>query len=239
MSTTTNGSHELQTEDEALSRPARRRHRQGDVGPRPDRRGRPLLREALHALAAPALVDRGLRLHRGRPAVGRPGHVHRRGARVPAVRLLRVLPRRGAGDRRAAAVRASPRRPTRRRSSSPRRSPTRRSTWSSWTASTARCFGVERRRRSATCSTSSARRERGLGDALRRHPPRVRRATCARTRATSRALVRGITVYMIVIEGMLGLADVLGRPHDRARSATATGARRRAPRWSRRSRPRR
>ena len=51
-------------------RPAGRRHRQGDVGPRPDRGGRPLLREALHALAAPALVHRGLRLHRGRHASG-------------------------------------------------------------------------------------------------------------------------------------------------------------------------
>src|SRR3954451_4499305 len=78
--------------------PDGRRHRQGDVGARQDRRGRSLLREALHAVAASALVNGGLRLHRGQKAVGGPEHVHRRREEVPRVRLLRVLPRRGASD---------------------------------------------------------------------------------------------------------------------------------------------
>ena len=58
----TNGHEELHTDDEALSVLL-----DGDIdkvmsGLDQHRRGRPLLREALHALAAPALVHRGLRL---------------------------------------------------------------------------------------------------------------------------------------------------------------------------------
>ena len=72
-----NGHEELKTEDEALSVLL-----DGDIDKVMSGLDKiveaTLLREALHALAAPALVDGGLRLHRGRQAVGGPGHVHRR-----------------------------------------------------------------------------------------------------------------------------------------------------------------
>ena len=154
--------------------PARRRHRQGHVGPRQDRRGRPLLREALHALAAPALVDRGLRLHRGRQAVGRPGHVHRGRAQVPRVRLLRVLPRRGAGDARAAALRD--RRAHPRGEGLPHHADLRRGQAHRLLGRLLprglRHRGGEPRRDDRQ---AALRGEQGLGDALRRDPPRVRR----------------------------------------------------------------
>ena len=47
-------------------------------------------------------------------------------------------------------------------------------------------------------------RQRRLEDALRRHPPRVRRGA-AQGPDDFAALVRGVTVYMIVIEGTLAL----------------------------------
>ncbi len=61
---------------ERARRAARRRHRQGDGEPRPDRRGRPLLQEADLALGEPGLELRELRLHRATPRSGttaRPG----------------------------------------------------------------------------------------------------------------------------------------------------------------------
>ena len=66
------GATELVTEDEALSVLLDADIDKVMARARPDHRGGPLLREALHALAAPAVVHRGLRLHRGREAVGRP-----------------------------------------------------------------------------------------------------------------------------------------------------------------------
>ena len=184
--------------------PARRRHRQGDVGPRPDRRGRPLLREALHALAAPALVDRGLRLHRGRPPVGRSGHVHRGGAQVPRPSASRSSSSPRTGSPSSCFRSRSPRRTRRRSSSSPRRSPTRPSTSSSGTASTARSStptptaSPSSSTSTATSSTRTGRRcstsiLHECAEDLRKDP------------SDFPALVRGVTVYMVVIEGMLAL----------------------------------
>ena len=85
-------------------RPAGRRHRQGHGRPRPHRRGGALLPEAVLALGEAALELRVVRLHPGRGRVGF-RRSDRRGTRVHAVEPVVVLPRRGARDDRAAAVR--------------------------------------------------------------------------------------------------------------------------------------
>ena len=48
-------------------------------------------------------------------------------------------------------------------------------------------------------------REQGLGDAVRRHPPRRAPSGLRKDPSDFEALVRGITVYMVVIEGTLAL----------------------------------
>ena len=137
--------------------------------------------------------------------MGRPGHVHRGGAAsssrfgfseffIAEERVtVELLPVR---DRRAHT--------TRRSSSSPRRSPTRPSTSSSGTASTARSSArtpTASPSSSTSTATSSTRTGRRCSTGSSTSAP----STCARTRATSPALVRGVTVYMVVIEGMLAL----------------------------------
>ncbi len=165
--------------------PSGRRHRQGHVGPRPHHRGRPLLREALHALAAPALVHRGLRLHRGRPPVGRPGHVHRRGAPVPCVRVLRVLHRRG--PRHGGAPPLRHRRTAQGGAALPDDADLGR-------GEARRLLGpllprglqFRRGRDRGAAQPAPLRRQQGLGDDVRRHPPRVRGGPAQGPARTSR-----------------------------------------------------
>ena len=107
--------------------------------------------------------------------VGRPGPVHRGGAQVPALRLLAVLPRRGAGHGRAAAVRDG--RALARGAGVPDHADLRRG----------QAHGLlrpllprgardEGRRHRRDARHPAHPRQQGLGDALRRDPPRLRRA---------------------------------------------------------------
>ena len=66
-------------------------------------------------------------------------------------------------------------------------------------------FGSDAKTIADNLAAAAPEDEQRVPRALRRHPARRRRDACARTPPTIEALVRGITVYMIVIEGTLAL----------------------------------
>ena len=135
--------------------------------------------------------------------MGRPGHVHRRGAEFIQFGFSAVLPRRGARDGRAAAVRD--RRAHPRGAGLPHHPDLRRGQALVFFDRFYReVFGATPTT-SATSSTSSARTSTRTGRSCSTASSTTAPRTCARTRATSPGLVRGVTVYMIVIEGTLAL----------------------------------
>ncbi len=107
--------------------------------------------------------------------MGRPGHVHRRGAQVPASSASRSSSSARSGSR-SSCCRSRSRRPT-------HEAQVFLTTQISdeakhivfWNASTARSSASSAGEPRRDARQAALRGERGLGDALRRHPPRVRR----------------------------------------------------------------
>ena len=200
-------------------------------------------RAAVRAVGAPAVGDAGARLH-PRPR-GLARALRRRGALPAHVRAVGVLRRRAA---RGGGARADDARGARRgdaASSCARRSPTRRATWRSSTASTPRsaCSSpseLEGRLEetsahlnpsSASCSTSMLRRR---VDRLAVEPEDLE------------TLVEAVTIYHMVIEGMLALTgqhfimdynERMGTLPGVREGLHAGGARRAPPRRVRRALP--
>ena len=111
-----------------------------------------------------------------RRAVGRPRHVHRGGAQVPRLRLLGVLHRRGPGDGRAAAVRdRAPRHKEAQLFLTTQISDEAKHVVF-WDRFYREVLRLRRRRHRRAARPAPLRRQQGLGDDVRRDPPRVRRA---------------------------------------------------------------